>query len=341
VFGAALLPKQTPITMKNLFTSALLLIAFTWLNAQPRSVNERLIGHYGELFDQGLWYAKDSDNYSYTGTRGAAAYVDAVCDVRNQLISTNNNGLENYKRVTNTFDANNNRLSNLTETWDNGSWVNGDKYIWTYTPEGFEETYIRQAWQNGWKNQNGEVKTYDASGNLLTSIQQNWVNNAWENATRTTNYFTPTNLKSNEYKALWINNAWVDDTRYKYTYTNFGKEEQVLFQQNNGAGLENTKRTTNLYNANNKLYERLEEVFVLNSTWLNSKRISYTFDVQGNIASYTWENWNSNTNVWEGNFRYVYTYDANNNKTLDITQKWTNGAWVNEDQGIYTYCKHP
>lgn len=323
--------------MKNLFTSALLLIAFTWLNAQPRSVNERLIGHYGELFDQGLWYAKDSDNYSYTGTRGAADFVDAVCDVRNQLTNTNNNGLENYKRVTNTFDANNNRLTNLTETWDNGSWINGDKFVMTYTPQGFEESYTRQLWQNGWKNQNGEIKTFDANGNVITRIARTWVNNAWVNDSRNTYTYDTDNRQLTDLKELWTNNAWVEDSKTTNTYNGLGKITEVVLQENGGAGLENKKRTTSLYNANNKLYQRTDEVWVLNSTWLNSVQVVYTFDVQGNFASFTYYEWSSGANLWVGNFRYVYAYDVNNNKTLDLTQRWTNGAWINDFQGLYTY----
>jgi hypothetical protein len=190
---------------------------------------------------------------------------------------------------------------------------------------------------NGWKNQNGNIATFDANGNILTKIERTWVNNAWVNDERYTYTYDAGNRELTALTEKWTNNAWVEDSKYITTYNGLGKVTEILMQVNNGFGLENSKRTTNSYNGNNALYERLKQVWVLSTTWLNDEIVEYTFDVSGNVATYSQSGWNSGTSAWEGMFRYVYTYDANNNQTVSLTQLFTNGAWVNESQGIYTY----
>jgi len=87
------------------------------------------------------------------------------------------------------------------------------------------------------------------------------------------------------------------------------------------------------YDENNRfISETWQEL--AGSEWINSMRLSYSYDVNGNIVSQLYENWNGN---WVNNQRSVYTFDNRNNRTSHSIQTWNGNYWTNAFKWIYTY----
>ena len=85
------------------------------------------------------------------------------------------------------------------------------RHIQTYDANGQILTYLKEDWlSNTWENSYKSASTYDVNGNKLTFISSKWLNNAWENLLKLTETYdidgnNLTNLFEN-----WQNNAWVN-----------------------------------------------------------------------------------------------------------------------------------
>ncbi|MEJ2614354.1 MAG: carbohydrate binding domain-containing protein [Ignavibacteriaceae bacterium] len=69
--------------------------------------------------------------------------------------------------------------------------------------------------------------------------------------------------------------------------------------------------------------------------WVNSTKISYTYDENNNRTEYLLRVWNNS--YWNNRYKYSYTYDGNNNLIEEIYQHWDGTRWVNEWKYFYTY----
>ena len=71
------------------------------------------------------------------------------------------------------------------------------------------------------------------------------------------------------------------------------------------------------------------------SNWIDSDKITYTYDVNNNMIEYLWQDWDGSN--WVNYWKYTYTYDMNNNLIEGIEQNWNGSNWVNDRKRTYTY----
>jgi hypothetical protein len=77
------------------------------------------------------------------------------------------------------------------------------------------------------------------------------------------------------------------------------------------------------------------------SIWQGFQQGMQTFDINDNIATTSYKNWNGG--VWDNSYRNVYSsYDANNNILVEIAQNWniTTSTWVNGSKFTNTYTSN-
>ena len=76
------------------------------------------------------------------------------------------NGLwVNYQRYTYTYDSNGKQLISLDEKWENEDWVNSSRYTNTYNPNGYTVTMLCETWVNGqWTNSDVDLYFQDSKG---------------------------------------------------------------------------------------------------------------------------------------------------------------------------------
>jgi hypothetical protein len=95
-----------------------------------------------------------------------------------------------------------------------------------------------------------------------------------------------------------------------------------------------SSRLTSTYDINGKVLTYLFEQW-LNSAWSNILRYTYTYDYYGNFLTFLYEQWLNG--MWVNNYTYSVTYDNNGNMLTEIQQLWSNGAWVNNTRYSFTY----
>ncbi|MCF6269456.1 MAG: hypothetical protein L3J41_07090, partial [Melioribacteraceae bacterium] len=109
-----------------------------------------------------------------------------------------------------------------------------------------------------------------------------------------------------------------------------GVVDSVLVKNTNSP----LKKYTYTYDSNGNMISYLYENWD-GANWVNNKRYVYTYDSNGNMTSYFYESW-YNTN-WVNDRRYAYTYDSNGNMTLYLYERWNGVDWINGSRYTYTY----
>ncbi|PJJ59184.1 T9SS type A sorting domain-containing protein [Hymenobacter chitinivorans] len=149
---------------------------------------------------------------------------------------------------------------------------------------------------------------YDGAGNQTASQYETWSGSAWSIMNRTLTSYN-SHSQQTEYVAQdWVNGAWV-----------------------------NTYRTINQYDAHD--HQVLYEVFVWeNSAWQQTygSRTAVTYTPVGAVQQETEEVWSATTKTYQVSYRRQYNYAAPTDLyySAQVSQQWTNGAFVNTQRTI-------
>ncbi len=222
--------------MKQAYSNILICILSVAANAQPvtpvnRSLADslpRLIAHAGIYTvrtggcpDYYYIMQGDSTTYTYSADRGGdlnhAMYFDIS---RTYKYDTTIHGFKNvvFDSTVQTFDGNNRLLTNIINNYR--------KTVYTYDNNDrvlAEAIYEQPYLFNKWMYSQNFIYTYDASGNLLQSIQQMGdTSNVWHNQLQTKNtYNTDDKLVHSLYQtANMATNVWVNSSQSLYNYGN-------------------------------------------------------------------------------------------------------------------------
>jgi hypothetical protein len=306
----------------------------------------RLIGNgtHGKLAP----YQRKSSQHTETYYVIDTAVVRSTTDTTRHVYSFNSNGKVtsdvtqllvgdlwvNAWRISNTYDASNDMLSELYEEWSNGQWVILFRHICTYDANGNMLSYLTETWTNSqWVNWQRYTYTYDANGNTLSELQEDWENGQWVNWFRSTYTYDASGNPLSYLNEYWENGQWVNNFRKTFTYDANGNmltefEEVCQYDQ-----WVNCYRSTYTYDANGNPLSNLHEYWE-NGQWVNNWRTTYAYDVNGNQLSQMTERWRYG--VWWPVSRFTYTYDANGNMLSELRETSENG-WVNDARFSYTY----
>ena len=72
-------------------------------------------------------------------------------------------------------------MSELSELWQDGIWVNSDRYLFTYDDNGNMLSELSELWQDEqWNNSSRYTYTYDDDGNMLIGISEVYIDENWE-----------------------------------------------------------------------------------------------------------------------------------------------------------------
>ena len=209
-----------------------------------------------------------------------------------------------------------------------------------------------------------ETRSFDAAGNILNNLGENWINGLWINSIRHLfTYDVNGNLLTELDKSYNNDSTWIRNQRYTYTYDANGKELSFLFEVWLNNSWVNDYRDTYTYDASGKELSCLREGLLQNS-WGNEYRFTYTYDDKENILTEISENWinyeyfdsikytynydnigNKVTELFEhfknsvlvDYHRYTFTYNSDGKELTMLHSIWPNNTWVNSDRNIFTY----
>lgn len=200
-----------------------------------------------------------------------------------------NGAWKNDSFVRYTYDNSDLLSEVIVQDWEDGDWVNVQKMVYNYSDENY--TILISDWNGVWHSNELYTITFDFSGNYEILVQymqggawqndekqtftvnanyqldnvldQDWVNNAWQN----------NELKSYQYDGElvsaisiqeWKNGAWADEAKVNYTYQN-GNATYAIYQEWNGSQWVNANGEIEMFyaeNAESEIFEDANEVNV-------------------------------------------------------------------------------
>ena len=166
---------------------------------------------------------------------------------------------------------------------------------------------------------------------ITESIDQEWINNAWQNISRYTYSYDSVNFNYLTTIEVWDNNQWVNETQYWPTLNESGKILEEIYKAWVDNDWVNSERYLYEYDANEKVTVETSQAW--NTTeWINSNRTVYIY-VNDNLTEKLYQQWNISD--WSDVDRYQYTY-VNNNLTEELFQQYIMG-WNNVSLTQNTY----
>ncbi len=212
------------------------------------------------------------------------------------------------------YNSNNKITMELIEgSLGSDNWVNHQRWTYTYDADGNTITKLFEEWdyinyQFKWAGKKRWTYTYDFDGNMTSELLENYQDDQWVADYKKT---FECDLKGNVtlyVHELWYDNQWNINLKEKHTFT---------------------------YDANDYITTEVIEGWY-NDQWRNSQRITYTY-ANGKVTSKTYEGWAVFSNQWGNALKITYTYDGNGNMTQMLYEDWGLEDWYEVKRWTYTY----
>ena len=173
----------------------------------------------------------------------------------------------------------------------------------------------------------GFVEAKTSAALLHRLISQSWVNNAWENESRTTHQYSG-ELIIETLTESWDGDSWESSSRTSYNYSGGQLVSDTFELFENGAWTGNS-RTLYTYSGG-ELVEALSQTFA-NGAWVNEDRTTLTYS-NGQISSAVTQEWDGST--WVNADRF--SVEQQGNDVVFANQEWDGSAWVNTSRSIFS-----
>lgn len=180
-----------------------------------------------------------------------------------------------YRHVI-TYDARNNKLSDIEQEIWNDKWIDIETDKATYNAANKVTWSISQVWQNFF--------TYDSLNNLKSFTKQYRYDSVYVNTERHFYTYSSKNEKTSEIIQEWSNDQWVNKSRSKISH------EELLNQNWDGKQWVNSDRRTYAYDTRGNVLCQLSQRWD-GKQWINVERWTYTFDDSNKQQSYIDEVW--------------------------------------------------
>ncbi|OGU27607.1 MAG: hypothetical protein A2057_16050 [Ignavibacteria bacterium GWA2_35_9] len=290
-----------------------------------------------EVFPQGQSYISINGNINNSSLTRSIYNISAFTPLKknnsagvlDSLIYISTNGDRNRIVYNYNDDLSLNYFTNAV--WYNGEWINFGKHTSTYNSDGNLESVLWE-WFNSsseeWFKDVKDIYNYDSLGNRVFSLHQNFNGQEFVNAYKYENDFKGTNLISSV-QQHWIDDEWVNSSKTINTYTSGNLKESALYQEwiNN--------QWTNSQISNYEYDGNYNTIAILTKIWQENQWIDYALGLfeYGDNNNLIIENWqmivNNNRENW---FRIFYEYDDNNNLIYLYGEEWKNGKWAPENE---------
>lgn len=202
-------------------------------------------------------------------------------------------------------------------------------------------TMLSEEWENNaWVNAMKSTNTYDANGNLTSTLHQQWDADAgtWVNAINIVYTLNTDGTVKETLSQVWEENAWQDMQKTIYTYSPTKKSLTETTQMNLEGIYMDWSKVTNTYNDKDSLETQLTQVVNLQTFQMTNNSLdTYTYNTDGTENQVVSQDWNLETSAWVNSSRYTNTYDDAKKIISDLTETWVDNAWMNEFKSTYTY----
>lgn len=132
----------------------------------------------------------------------------------------------NYSLFSYTYNDNRRMVNMLMEYFENNQLIVQQQSVYEYDASGNCITELAQEWGlNGWLNVLKADYTYDNHGNNLSTITSTWQNDAWQNLSKQLNTYSELDYRTSLTNYYWDGSEWIfaNITRWSYDKDNFLK----------------------------------------------------------------------------------------------------------------------
>jgi hypothetical protein len=221
------------------------------LNSRTFDAGNRIIQELFQTYDGSNWNVYSITDYTY----------DAQGNIGTYMRGQKNGSNWDSTRYAYTYNAQGQLTTEIKETWDNVStqWENALRTTHTYNAQGGLTTALYETWDGSqWAMDYRSTNTY-TNNNLTLSLDEEYINNAWENADQTIyTYNVGGNLTVEEYQS-WNNSAWEPQDRYSYTYNSSNDVTTMVTEEYVSGNYQNKERELMTYNSYHQLLNEVKE----------------------------------------------------------------------------------
>lgn len=199
-------------------------------------------------------------------------------------------------------------------------------------------TLLMEDWlNNAWVNASRSTNTYDAGGHLITTTLEEYTDGTWQNTGKMTNTLNDDGTVKETLTQTLENGSWKDASKTNYTYNGSKQVLTATTQMNLGDSWMDFSKMIYTYNGQNQLTNQVTQTLdFLTMQLVNSDQNTYSYNSDGTENQVISQKWGL-TGQWENNFRYTNTYDNSKKVTSDLNEIWENNAWVNHSKTSYTF----
>ncbi len=254
---------------------------------------------------------------------------------------------QNVSKGTFSYDANANRLSRSTQSWDNTNsvWINSYQDFYTFDLAGNRTNWLRQLGNGiGWEYSYQYSYYYDQNNNDTLQIRQNWNTGigSWENAFKISRTYDANNNVIYYSSYSWDNatNNWVNAVQQNYVYNAANSVTLRTTQRWDTLANVwfNTEKMVRVYDSNNYQTEiRFEQWDTVSGAWINNTSVLSINNANGNSTLVTSRNWDDSAAVWLNDNQWIYNWDANSNLLFSSFLSWDIGLSTWEGNYRYNY----
>ena len=273
---------------------------------------------------------QDSTAYTYlSGGRGGDLNSQMKYDMATNWTfdSVYNNNLYYLQ----TFDANNNVLSTITQYWSGTTWVNWTNVLYTYNSNNQVLTMTNQSWGGAsWANASQDVYSYNTAGQLYSDQYNVWngLTSSFDPSSQRIFFYDVSGNLLQEIDQTYNSGTTLYDYTAQYLYSYSGSQLlTTVYSTWTGSSWVSNYMTTNTYDSTGNLLTNLYQTYS-GTAWVNQNLKVYSSFTSSHLPQneidQVWDNTGSGS--WDNVTEYMYTYNSHGQMTSSIGESWNVGV---------------
>ncbi len=235
-------------------------------------------------------------------------------------------GPSQSRKAVRTYDPNNLILTQTDSVALGTIWLADKRQSFKYNSSNQVDTVFYEKYlSNQWLKEGRRFYTYNA-GLLKTEILQSWNGSVYENSDMNEYDYVGNNLTENV-SSYWdqFGSTWILGARYLLTYYPNNYLQTFVTQYHPNTAWENDGRSTYTYNNANQINDVVVDDWVA-SAWSPVFNREYVWSGL-RLAKESINNWSSNTQSFDFNYRTIYTFGTHDYPLTSILEQYSGGNW--------------
>ncbi len=233
-----------------------------------------------------------------------------------------------FRSLTRTTHEYNDAGDVVSSLYEQGSWqlAPSSRMLYTYAAQGKEKTVTAQSWSGSWTNSWRWSSVWNAMGQRIVSVDEQWTGGQWDTTSMTTSTYTGTSIIEENHRSRYRRDGvWGDSATLVARTDGAYKTYSIEWKEWVNGSLSSANKTTNTFDANGWIM-RSEVEELAQGVMVPTRRVTFTYDFQGNELKRVRESyWN---NTWEPVWQISSTYDGSGNILTSNADEWSGVAWI-------------